>query len=139
MFLNSTPLQYTPRAFYTIDKSLIDNDVNYYDFQKSKEYQDVYNNVLSSEIQTMDVYDSPYFGLGSGAYRALDRAYEAYKSQIAAGRAAKDTVFEVCPPGSRMVDGVCVGDPSTYGPTTTSTVNPVLILAAAAAAFFIGG
>jgi len=59
----------------------------------------------------------------------------------------------VCPPGSKMENGVCVPDSSTYGPSVddlrsdpvtyllkpTSTINPALILAAAAAAFFIGG
>ena len=49
-----------------------------------------------------------------------------------------ETVFDQCPPGSMMVDGVCVGDPSTYGPTTTSTISPMLILAAVAAYFIAG-
>ncbi len=61
------------------------------------------------------------------------------------------TVFDVCPPGSMMVDGVCIGDPSTYGPigpeifapdpnvkTATPGISPLLILAAAAAFFFAG-
>lgn len=48
-------------------------------------------------------------------------------------------VFDMCPPGSKMQNGVCVPDSSTYGPSTTgSGINPMLILAAAAAAFFIG-
>ena len=45
-----------------------------------------------------------------------------------------------CPPGSKMENGACVPDSSTYGPVTTGGgINPALILAAAAAAFFIGG
>ena len=53
--------------------------------------------------------------------------------------------------GGMMVDGVCIGDPSTYGPigpeifapdpnvkTATSGISPLLILAAAAAFFFAG-
>ena len=28
--------------------------------------------------------------------------------------------FDVCPPGSKMENGVCVGDPSTYGPSNTA-------------------
>jgi len=63
------------------------------------------------------------------------------------------TVFgpDMCGMGGMMVDGVCIGDPSTYGPigpeifapdpnvkTATSGISPLLILAAAAA-FFIGG
>lgn len=58
----------------------------------------------------------------------------------------------VCPPGSKMENGTCVPDSSTYGPPVddlrtdpvtyllkpTSTINPALILAAAAAYFFAG-
>ena len=61
------------------------------------------------------------------------------------GKAATSNghVFDVCPPGAMMVDGVCVGDPRTYGPDITKTatpgISPLLILAAAAATFFIGG
>ena len=123
MFLNSTPLQYTPRAFYAIDNSLIDNDVNYYDFQKSKEYQDVYDRILSSEIQTMDVYVSPYFGQGSGAYRELDRIYEAYRA--------------------RFVDLDDIRQPVTVITELKRTdaspgISPMLILAAVAAYFIAG-
>ncbi len=57
------------------------------------------------------------------------------------------TVFDVCPPGSMMVDGVCVGDGGAPlpvpvpvpVPTPNTGISPLLILAAAAAAFFIGG
>jgi hypothetical protein len=53
--------------------------------------------------------------------------------------ATTDPVY-FCPPGSKMENGACVPDSSTYGPvTTTGGINPALILAAAAAAFFIGG
>lgn len=59
-----------------------------------------------------------------------------------AAKAKKDAdgyTFDMCPPGSKMENGICVPDSSTYGPSTTgSGVNPMLILAAAAAAFFIG-
>lgn len=109
MFLNESPKEYTPRAFFVVDNSLIDNDVKYYDFQKSKEYQDVYNNVLSSEIQTTEAYFSPYFGSGNGAYRELDKVYEAYRQRF-----------------------VGMGD------TRQAGINPALILAAAAAYFFAG-
>jgi hypothetical protein len=48
--------------------------------------------------------------------------------------------IDFCPPGSKMENGACVPDSSTYGPVTTGGgINPALILAAAAAAFFIGG
>ena len=54
----------------------------------------------------------------------------------------KGTVFDMCPPGSKMENGVCVPDSSTYGPDITKTatpgVSPMLILAAAAAFFFAG-
>jgi len=60
--------------------------------------------------------------------------------------------IDFCPPGSKMENGACVPDSSTYGPTVddlrtdpvtylvkpTSTINPALILAAAAAYFFAG-
>lgn len=61
------------------------------------------------------------------------------------------TVFDVCPPGSMMVDGVCVGDGGTPlpipvpipvpvpVPTPNTGISPMLILAAAAAAFFLAG
>ena len=166
MFLNRTPLQYAPRAFYTFDNSLIDNDVNYYGFEKSKEYQEVYDRVLSSPIGTMDIYDSPYFGQGNGAYRELDRVYEAYRARFVGlddirqpvtvinlddirqpvKKDYTDPAFEMCPPGTMMIDGVCVGvgaptksDPDPFNPrSTTSTISPALILAAAAAFFFAG-
>jgi len=61
------------------------------------------------------------------------------------------TVFDGCPPGSMMCNGVCVGvgAPTAERPnpfvcpddkvtTTTSTISPALILAAAAAFFFAG-
>jgi hypothetical protein len=48
--------------------------------------------------------------------------------------------IDFCPPGSKMENGACVPESSTYGPVTTGGgINPALILAAAAAAFFIGG
>ncbi len=59
------------------------------------------------------------------------------------------TVFDVCPPGSMMVDGVCVGDGGAPlpvpvpvpvpVPTPNTGISPMLILAAAAAAFFFAG
>ena len=56
------------------------------------------------------------------------------------------TVFDVCPPGSMMVDGVCVGDGGAPlpipvpvpVPTPNTGISPVLILEAAAAFFFAG-
>jgi hypothetical protein len=124
MFLNSSPNEYTPLAFFVVDNSLIDNDVKYYDFQKSKEYEDVYNNVLSSEIQTMDVYDSPYFGQGNGAYRALDRAYEAYRQRFVGLDDIRQPV-------------TVIGDLKRTD--ASAGISPALILAAAAAAFFFAG
>lgn len=123
MFLNSTPLQYSPRAFYTIDNSLIDNDVNYYDFVKSKEYQEVYNNSLSSEIQTTEAYFSPYFGSGHSGYRELDKVYEAYRQRFVGLDDIRQPV-------------TVIGDLKRTD--ASAGISPALILAAAAAFFFAG-
>jgi hypothetical protein len=105
------PSTYGPRI-------LIDQDVNYYGFLKSTEYNN-WMKSIEGQMLTMDVYDSPYFGFqGSGAYAGLDRLYEAYKSNLP---------IDITQP-----------DPNVKRVTsTTSTINPLLILAAAA--FFIGG
>jgi len=148
MFLNSSILQYTPRAIYGSDKArLTDNNYNYYGFLESKEYQDVYDRVLSSPILTMDVYNSPYFGEGNGGYRELDRVYEEYRAKYfdTFEQPQKVKSQEDCPEGYLYFNEYCVPglDPITDETvkrvtTTTSTISPALILAAAAAFFFAG-
>jgi hypothetical protein len=124
MFLNSTPRQYTPRAIFGPDRaSLTDNDVNYYGFLQSKEYDEVYEAVLMQPVQSMDVYDSPYFGQGSGAYRELDKVYEAYRQRFVGLDDIRQPVTVV----------------SELKRTDASAgISPALILAAAAAFFFAG-
>ena len=120
---------------------LIDQDVDYYGFLTSQEFKNLQDYVM--QYMPMDVYVSPYFGQGNGAYRELDRVYEAYKSNLPI--TTMPVRYLNCPPGTMIVDGVCVGvgaptksDPDPFNPrSTTSTINPMLILAAAAA-FFIG-
>ena len=124
MFLNSSPREFTPRAIYGSDRaSLTDNDVNYYGFLDSKEYQEVYKNVLMQPVQSIDVYDSPYFGQGNGAYRELDKVYEAYRQRFIGLDDIRQPVTVI----------------SELKRTDASAgISPALILAAAAAAFFIG-
>ena len=54
----------------------------------------------------------------------------------------KDTVFEMCPPGTMMVDGVCVAVDISREEMerrlVSTNISPALILAAAAAYFFAG-
>ena len=123
MFLNLSPPNYTPRAFFVVDNSLIDNDVKYYDFENSKEYQEVYNNSLSSEIQTAEAYSSPYFGQGSSAYRELDKVYEAYRQRFVGLDDIRQPV-------------TVIGDLKRTD--ASAGISPALILAAAAAFFFAG-
>ena len=113
MFLNET----RSKDQYFETPKLIDQDVDYYGFLKSKEYKNIEDYVM--QYMPMDVYDSPYFGLGSGAYREMDRVYEAYKSELP---------IDILQP-----------DPNVKRVTTTSAgTSPALILAAAAAFFFAG-
>lgn len=101
------------------DQKLLDYNVDYYGFFQSTEY-DNWMESIKGKTLTMDMYDSPYFGMqSSGAYRELDRVYEAYKSQI------------------DLLDPNLITKRVTTT-TTASTINPMLILAVAAAAFFIG-
>jgi hypothetical protein len=138
MFLNSSPLQFTPRAIYGADRaSLTDNDVNYYGFLESKEYQEVYETVLMQPVQSMDVYDSPYFGQGSGAYRELDKVYETYRQRFVD---LNDTVFdkEEFLRGQQKTQEKFNEYLKSQEKQLNPGINPALILAAAAAFFFAG-
>jgi hypothetical protein len=132
------------------DPGLTDFGVNYYGFLESKEYKDIEDYVM--QYMPMDVYDSPYFGLGSGAYREMDRVYEAYRAKYLASfkEPKKIKSQEECPEGYLYFNESCVRgldlridvlqpDPNVKRvTTTTSTISPALILAAAAAFFFAG-
>ena len=90
---------------------LQDPAINYYGFLDSKEYTDWIESIKDQTLTT-DIYDSPYFGLmPSSAYRQMDLIYEAYLT---------DKGIKVQPK------------------TTSPGINPMLILAAAAAFFFAG-
>ena len=107
------PSTYGPRI-------LIDQDVNYYGFLQSTEYNN-WMKSIEGQMLTMDIYDSPYFGFqGSGVYAGLDKVYEAYKSNQVRRSTELPITYPDCPPGSKMENGVCVGDPSTYGPSNTA-------------------
>jgi hypothetical protein len=97
---------------------LLDQDVNYYGFLESKEH-DNWMKSIEGQMLTSDIYESPYFGMmPSGAYRELDRVYEAYKISLG-------------------VDKKVFIDPrerENFG----GGISPALILAAAAAFFFAG-
>ena len=108
MFLNKTPVQ----------TNLVDQDVDYYGFLTSDEFKATQDYLIG--YLAMDVYDSPYFGQGSGAYRELDKVYEAYRAKFV------NRVF----PGEDL-DELKRTDAS-------AGISPALILAAAAAFFFAG-
>ena len=120
MFLNSCPGE-PPDPIglsqdqYERNQKLIDYNVEYYGFLCTEEYKDFYKS-LEGKTLTQDMYESPYFGsFVSSAYAGLDRLYETYRKNF-------------------------VGEKETSPiKTSTSTISPALILAAAAAAFFIRG
>ena len=113
----------------------------------------IFSDMAKPEIDARNAY------LAEMATKSADDAARAKaiadnfaKTAEDAKKGATTMPVEFCPPGSKMENGACVPDPSTYGPVDdlrtdpvpylskpTSTINPALILAAAAAAFFIGG
>lgn len=99
---------------------LIDQDVDYYGFLTSDEFKASQDYLIG--YLSMDVYVSPYFGQGSGAYRELDKVYEAFKSKVLSSDAR--------PMGLTAEQ--------YYAKRETSGISPALILAAAAAFFFAG-
>jgi len=111
MFLNEIKYFETP--------VLIDQDVNYYGFLESKEYKDIEDYVM--QYDPLGAYNSPYFGLGGEGYRKMDQVYEAYRQRVKSSLSTEKDPTRVVKTG------------------TTGGVNTALILAAAAAAFFIGG
>lgn len=112
MFLSRTPVR-TPVA------DLVDQDVDYYGFLTSDEFKATQNYLIG--YQALDVYDSPYFGEGSGAYRELDKVYEAFKSKVLSGDVR---------PMSLTAE--------QYAKQRTLGVSPMFILVAIAAFFFVG-
>ena len=111
------PSTYGPRI-------LIDQDVNYYGFLQSTEYNN-WMKSIEGKMLTMDVYDSPYFGFqGSGVYADLDKVYEAYRQRFVGLDDIKQPVTVVT---------------EIKRTEASPGISPLLILAAAAAAFFIGG
>jgi len=126
MFLNSCPGE-PPESIglsldqYDRNQKLIDYNVEYYGFLCTKEYKDFYKS-LEGKILTQDMYESPYFGsFVSSAFAGLDKLYEIYRMKFVDLNDIKH--------------GMVVIDRS---PASTG-ISPMLILAAAAAAFFIGG
>ena len=150
MFLNKTPIQITesdgvfemcppgsmlvdgvcvgvgnPDALKRLerDQKLLDYNVDFYGFFQSTEY-DNWMESIKGQTLTMDMYDSPYFGMqSSGAYRELDRIYEAYRA--------------------RFVDLDDIRQPVTVITELKRTdaspgISPMLILAAVAAYFIAG-
>lgn len=114
------PSTYGPRI-------LIDQDVNYYGFLQSTEYNN-WMKSIEGQMLTMDIYDSPYFGMqGSGAYASLDRLYESYKSNL---------LIEKNP--IRIIGPEIFAPDPNVKTGTTGGINPALILAVAAAFFFAG-
>ena len=114
------PSTYGPRI-------LIDQDVNYYGFLQSTEYNN-WMKSIEGQILTSDIYDSPYFGFqGSGAYADLDRVYENYKSNL---------LIEKNP--IRIIGPEIFAPDPNVKKGTTGGINPALILVAAAAFFFAG-
>ena len=111
MFLNKTPIQ----------TNLVDQDVDYYGFLTSEEFKGIQDYLIG--YLPMDIYDSPYFGQGSGAYRELDKVYEAYRQRFVGLDDIRQPVTVI----------------SELKRTDASAgISPALILAAAAAFFFAG-
>jgi hypothetical protein len=98
----------------------------------------IFTDMAQAEIQARDQYLADMAASAKGL-ADLAAAQAAAEAALAASLAANAKKFDGCPPGSKMENGACVPDSSTYGPVTTGGINPALILAAAAAAFFIGG
>jgi len=103
---------------------LIDQDVDYYGFLASQEFKNMQDYIM--QYVPMDVYDSPYFGQGSGAYRELDKVYEAYRQRFVGLDDTRQPVT-VISELKRTDAGAGAG------------ISPLLILAAVAAAFFFAG
>ena len=123
MFLNKTPKERI---------GLVDQDVDYYGFLTSDEFKGIQDYLIG--YLPMDVYDSPYFGQGSGAYRELDKVYEAYRAKFV------NRVF----PGEDLdelkLNRVFPSEDLDELKRTDASagISPALILAAAAAFFFAG-
>ena len=100
---------------------LIDQDVDYYGFLASQEFKNLQDYIM--QYMPMDVYVSPYFGQGSGAYRELDKVYEAYRQRFVGLDDIRQPV-------------TVIGDLKRT--VASAGISPALILAAAAAFFFAG-
>ena len=123
------PSTYGPRI-------LIDQDVNYYGFLKSTEYNN-WMKSIEGQVLTMDIYDSPYFGFqGSGVYADLDKVYEAYRERFVGLDDIKQPVDETGRYEAHMRQLKAEADAKILAQQNTG-ISPLLILAAAAA-FFIG-
>jgi len=109
MFLDKTPVQ----------TNFVDQDVDYYGFLTSDEFKATQDYLIG--YQALDVYESPYFGQGSGAYRELDKVYEAFKSKVLSRDAR--------PMGLTA---------EQYAKQRSLGVSPMFILVAIAAFFFAG-
>ena len=148
MFLNRSLKQ---------DPGLTDFGVNYYGFLESNEYKNWIKSI-EGQMLTSDTYDSPYFGFQpSGAYREMDRVYEAYRQRFVGldditvsdetyrRELAQREASKGCPPKYPDYSDTfnsCIGYTDRgiiVGPKPTSPgISPLLILAAAAAFFFAG-
>ena len=111
MFLNRTPEQ----------TNLVDQDVDYYGFFTSDEFKGLQDYLIG--YLAMDVYDSPYFGQGNGAFRELDKVYEAHRQRFVGLDDIRQPV-------------TVIGDLKRTD--ASAGISPALILAAAAAFFFAG-
>lgn len=100
----------------------------------------VFNDMSKPEIDARNKYLADMAAKSKEDAAKAKAIADQFAATAAKAKADDDGhVFDMCPPGSKMQNGVCVPDSSTYGPSTTgSGINPMLILAAAAAAFFIG-
>ena len=100
----------------------------------------IFKNMAQPEIDARNAYLAEMAKKSSeDAAKAKAIADNFAKTAEDAKRVSTTTEIEFCPPGSKMENGACVPDSSTYAPVTTSGgINPALILAAAAAYFFAG-
>jgi len=127
----------------------------FYDTGVSLEFAAMTFDIPVSDVQTViDRYVNtvvfPIQAPTQAEIKALVQAAEADRQAQQAIENAKNSSNPVfnpsandifCPPGSKLENGVCVTDPSTYGPVPTGTTgaSPVLLLAAIAASLLLGG
>ena len=139
----------------------------FYDTGVSLEFAAMTFDIPVSDVQTVIdryvntvVFSPPMQAPTQAELRAAAQAAEAARQAQLAAEAARQAqqaienaknssnpVFDppaneiFCPPGSKLENGVCVTDPSTYGPVQTGTTgaSPALLLVAIAASLLLGG